>query len=502
MKYNGRFDMLTSLVQEAKAIAVGAWCSDERVESALAVQMGRDQVETLVKQGRVAYGINTGVGFLHNVVLDSPLAAQLQRNILRSHACGVGELLPREAVAMMQLLLLRSAGTGQRGLRQETLAALSTALAHGVLPCVPSRGSVGASGDLAPAAHAALLLIGEGECTVLEEDRVVRMPANQGLTRLGISPLTLEHKEGLGLINGTQLTTALALLGWSKASYLLRIANMTTAMSMLGAKGFASITHEEVLKAHRHEGTLRVGWEKQSWLKEFAGRMEYRDEKQDPYCLRCAVHVHGAVWTELKQSAEILEAETSAITDNPILFPEIDMIGYGGNFHAINTARVSDRLASALTTLGTISERRTNLLMNGAKTGLPHFLVADGGQNSGFMMIQVTAAALVSEAKSLSFPASVDSIPTNCDQEDHVSMGPTAGHKLHSILEKIRYVLAIELICACQAVYLRGLPLPPRLQEVYESVRERVAPLTQDRILSYDIEAVSNLIEDEGLLPL
>jgi histidine ammonia-lyase len=403
----------------------------------------------------------------------------------------------------MWVLLLHEAAKGHRGIRPQTVEAIIAALRRGMLGCVPGRGSVGASGDLAPAAHAALALLGEGDCTLWRCGRVVRLSAAAALRFLGLTPVELGPKEGLALINGSHLTTAMALKAWRAARTLLRTANLAAAMTALGACRRPTVTSIEVLRNHRHEGSLACALDKQRWLETPGMALAERDHEQDPYCLRCVPQVHGAVWQEVRHSEHELAAEMDACTDNPQVFAEQGKLAYGGSFHAIHPARVSDRLASALATLAAISERRTNLLMNPQKTGLPRFLVRDGGFNSGLMMIQTTAAALVSEAKAASFPASVDTIPTNCDQEDHVSMGPVAGLKALRVVENTRYVLAIELICAAQAIELRGLDrYPPRIAAALDRIRRDVAFLERDRVLANDIETVAALIETEELLCL
>ncbi len=440
------------------------------------------------------YGLNTGVGALRHVVIERDHLAQLQVNLLRSHACGVGEALPRATVAAMWIHWMNSAAQGHRGVRLETVDACIDLLNRGVLATVPSRGSVGASGDLAPAAHAALLLIGEGVCSMPDSGEIRTMPAAEALRRTGRAPLTLGAKEALSLINGTHLTTALACQVWTEAETLWRVATFAAALSTYGFRANPQVTRAEVLDMH-HPATLYAGLRKQEWFSGATNPPVFRNYQQDPYCFRCTPQVHGAVWKEIEQSEEWIVEELGATTDNPVVL-ETGEFAHGGNFHAIFPARVLDRLASALTQLASISERRTNLGMDSRKTGLPDFLTPEGGLNSGLMMTQTTAAALVSECKTLSFPASVDSIPTNCDQEDHVSMGPIAGLKAVRICGNARDVLAIEILAACQAVHLRGAEvLPPRLRRVYEAIRQTVPPIECDRTFAEDIRAIAGMIE-------
>jgi histidine ammonia-lyase len=467
------------------------------------IRAGAAFVARLAAEGAPVYGVTTGVGALKGAAIGAAALHDFQVNLIRSHCCGAGEELPRDLAMGMWVLLLNEAAKGHRGIRIETVDCILGALRGGMLACVPSRGSVGASGDLAPAAHAARALLGEGTCTLWRSGGAKRLTAAAALKRLGISPIVLGPKEGLALINGTHLTTAIALKVWREADTLLRTANLAAAMSALGARPTPTVTSIRILRSHRHEGSAVCAQDKQRWL-EMPGRpLPERDHDQDPYCLRCVPQVHGAIWQELRDSERELAAEMDACTDNPQVFAEEQRLAYGGSFHAIHPARVSDRLASALAILAAISERRTNLLMNPQKTGLPQFLVKDGGFNSGFMMIQTTAAALASEAKALSFPASVDSIPTNCDQEDHVSMGPAAGLKALRVVENARYVLAIELICAAQAIEIRGAERrPPRIAAVLERIRRDVPYLERDRALAPDIEAAAALIQAEELVKL
>jgi histidine ammonia-lyase len=393
---------------------------------------------------------------------------------------------------------LNSTALGHRGIRLETVDSILALLNQGVLAQVPSRGSVGASGDLAPSAHAALMLIGEGSCTIPVDGGLRTLAASDALLRLGMTPVELAPKEALSLINGTQLTTAYACQAWTEADVLWRTATLALALSTLGFRTNPTMTRTEVLESH-HPATLYAGLRKQEWFQ--GSSLPYRNHEQDPYCFRCAPQVHGAIWKEIEQCEEWVTEELGAATDNPIILPETKEVVHGGNFHAIYPARVLDRLATAMTQLASISERRINLGMDSRKTGLPDFLTPESGLNSGLMMTQTTAAALVSECKALSFPASVDTIPTNCDQEDHVSMGPIAGQKAVQICRNVRDVLAIEILAAFQAIHLRGhRSLPPRLQEVYKILRGHITPIEYDRIFSDDIHRISQLIEDEVLL--
>ncbi|MCL4790448.1 MAG: histidine ammonia-lyase [Gammaproteobacteria bacterium] len=463
-----------------------------------------DYVADIIRNERPVYGVSTGVGHFADVLIPPGKISAQQRNLIRSHCCGVGKPLGRDIVMAMCLIRLNTITLGRSGTRPETVAAIIQLLESGALPEVPSRGSVGASGDLAPSAHAALSLLGEGWCTVPEGGSFNRVTAQEALTRAGLKPLKLAAKEGLSLINGTQLTTALALKAWYEGAILLRTANLAAAMTFEALHGSRSALDPRVLALHRHEGTLHVGKDVLGWLD---GESAIHDTHfrikwaQDPYSLRCIPQVHGAVWDELEQAERVLQEEINAAADNPLLFPEAQESLSCGNFHAIYVARVSDKLVTAFTTLASISERRINLAMSSRRTGLPDFLIDDGGVQSGFMMAQVTAAALVSECKALSFPASVDSIPTNNDQEDHVSMGPVAGFKALEVVEKLRQVLAIELMVSAQALDFRHPHgAAPRLQAVHERIRADVAHLAEDRVLATDIALIEQRIAEEAYL--
>lgn len=461
-------------------------------------------VAGIVAHERPVYGVSTGAGHFADVLIPPERIEALQRNLIRSHCCGVGTPLGRDLVMAMWLIRLNTICQGHSGTRVDTVRAIVRLLESGVLAEVPSRGSVGASGDLAPAAHAALVLLGEGWCIAPDGGGFRRISATEGLVRAGLAPLRLAAKEGLSLINGTQLTTALALKAWYEGQSLLRMANLAAAMTFEALHGSRTVLDPRVLALHRHEGTARMGQELQAWL---SGKSGIHDSHhrikwaQDPYSLRCIPQVHGAVWEELRQAESLLREEINAAADNPLVFPADGVSLSCGNFHAIYVARMSDRLASALTTLASISERRINFAMNSVRTGLPDFLVNDGGVQSGFMMAQVTAAALVSECKALSFPASVDSIPTNNDQEDHVSMGPAAGFKALEIVDRLRQVLAIELIVAAQALDLRQPHEPaPRLGDAKRRIRRDVPRLVEDRVLAADIAVIERRIQEQSYL--
>lgn len=466
-------------------------------------------VREIVDGSEAVYGINTGFGKFAEVHIDNQRLAQLQYNLIVSHAVGTGSLLPRNTVMMMWLLRLNVLCRGQSGIRLATVERLVRMLELGILADVPSRGSVGASGDLAPSAHATLALLGEGECSFPHVGSFKKSTGAEALRNFGLEPWRLEAKEGLSLINGTQLTTAYAIQGLIEGRRQLQNANLCLAMSVEALQGSHLIFDDRIMHVRNHPGCLKVAEELKQWLEgpsEINIDHENCDRVQDPYSLRCAPQVHGSLSDELDQCEDIINREINSSTDNPLLFADPTQFSgeneslSGGNFHAIFTARTNDRMASAFATLSNISERRIAHMMSRESNRLYPFLVVEGGINSGLMMAQVTAAALVSENKSLSFPASVDSIPTSDDKEDHVSMGPLAGQKMLQCLENLNSVLAIEMMSACQAIDLRfPLKSTQRIMKVHSLVRKEVAYLEQDRILHTDLKAIENMLKSGRL---
>jgi histidine ammonia-lyase len=430
---------------------------------------------------------------------------QLQQNLVRSHSAGVGAPLPRDATRAMMLLRAQVLATGRSGARAEVCDRLCEMLAAGVHPLVPRRGSVGASGDLAPLAHLALGLTGEGDV----EHRGKTVPAAFGLAAAGLAPMLLEAKEGLTLLNGTQHMTAIGALTVLDAEDTCRIADLAGAMSLEALKGTVRAFDERVVAARPHPGQQTVGTNLRALLAGSAIAESHKDcgKVQDPYSLRCMPQVHGASRDALAYGRQVLEREANASTDNPLVFPDAaaedggEMIS-GGNFHGQPVAMALDFAAIAIAELANISERRVEQLVNPhLSSGLPPFLAPSSGLNSGFMIAQVSAAALVSENKILCHPASVDSIPSSAGREDHVSMGAHAALKLQQVHDQVRTVLAIELLCACQGIDLRRpLTTTPVLEAVHAALREHVAAMMVDRPLAPDIERVRALIDDGTLL--
>ena len=467
------------------------------------MEASRAVVDEVVAGGDAApavYGVNTGFGALAEVRISAAQVKQLQKNLVRSHAAGVGAPLPREAVRGMMLLRAAVLATGRSGARPLCCERLCELLNAGVHPVIPTRGSVGASGDLAPLAHLALGMIGEG----FAEYRGETMPAADALAAAGIPALLLEAKEGLTLLNGTQHMTSLGGLTILDADDTARIADLAGAMSLEALKGTARAFDARVVGARPHPGQILVAAGLRAMLSDSTIADSHKDcgKVQDPYSLRCMPQVHGASRDVLAFARQVLEREASSSTDNPLVFVDTGEMISGGNFHGQPVALALDAAAMAIAELANISERRVEQLVNPQlSSGLPPFLAPDSGLNSGFMIAQVTAAALVSENKILAHPASVDSIPSSAGREDHVSMGATAAIKLAMIHDHVRNVLAIELLCAAQGMDLRRpLSTTKPLEAVHAAIRARVSPMMVDRPLSPDIVAVRALIDDGTLL--
>ncbi len=480
---------------ERCALAPGA---RERIAAARAV------IDRVAAGEDAVYGVNTGFGELARVRIPPEKLAALQVRLVLSHAAGAGEPLPDEAVRGMLLLRAHTLARGHSGVRPELVEALLALLAAGVLPVVPSRGSVGASGDLAPLAHLALPLLGRGRVRCGGRE----MPAVEGLARAGLAPLELAPKEGLALINGTQAMTSLLALAALEARRLVRAADLIGALSTDALRGTDAAFDPRLHALRPHPGQIASAANLWRLLQGSAIRESHRDcaldrRVQDPYSVRCMPQVHGAVRGVLADCEAKLAVELNAVTDNPLVFPgegpgagvDAGEVVSGGNFHGAPVAHAADALAAALTDLAAISERRTEKLTNSAFSGLPPFLVEDAGVNSGFMIAQVTAAALVSENKTLSHPAAVDSIPTSADKEDHVSMGMWAALKLGRVAANARTVLGIELLAAAQGIdLLRPLISSPPLEALHAAVRARVPAWREDREMAPDIAAAEAFV--------
>jgi histidine ammonia-lyase len=480
---------------------------NRKVEIGTAAHAGmaraRAVVDEVVAGGDAApavYGVNTGFGALAEVRISAAQVAQLQVNLVRSHAAGVGQPLPRDAVRGMMLLRAAVLATGRSGARPLCCERLCELLTAGVHPVIPTRGSVGASGDLAPLAHLALGMIGEG----LAEYRGEIMPAAKALAAANIPALVLEAKEGLTLLNGTQHMTSVGGLAIHDADATARVADLAGAMSLEALKGTARAFDERVVAARPHPGQQAVAALLRELLVDSPIAESHKDcgKVQDPYSLRCMPQVHGASRDVLAFARQVLEREAASSTDNPLVFVDTGEMISGGNFHGQPVALALDAAAMAVAELANISERRVEQLVNPhLSSGLPPFLAPDSGLNSGFMIAQVSAASLVSENKILAHPASVDSIPSSAGREDHVSMGATSALKLAQIHDHVRNVLAIELLCAAQGIDLRRpLKTTRPLEALHAVIRAKVPAMMVDRPIAPDIVAVRALIDDGTLL--
>ena len=484
----GRLE-LESLVAVARGKA-RVHLSPEALER---VVRARELVKGWVQEGRAVYGVTTGFGALCNVLITPDEARQLQENILMSHSAGVGPALEEEIVRAMMALRIQDLALGHSGIRPKTIQALAALLNSGVCPVVPEKGSVGASGDLTPMAHLALVLLGRGEA--FHQGR--RLPGAQALARAGLAPIDLGAGEGLALINGTQAMTAITALTVHDAENLSRTADIASALSLEVLMGTNTEFDRRIHNLRPHPGQISAAGNMARITSESEIISSHKDcsRIQDAYTLRCSPQIHGASKDALAHARRVVEVELNSSTTNPLVFPDTGEFLLGGNFHGQPMALAADFLGIALAEWANVSERRTERLVNPQLSGLPAFLVEKCGLNSGFMIAQYTAAALVSENKVLAHPASVDSIPTSANKEDHVSMGTISARKCRSILANAEHVLAIELLCACQAMDLLTSGRPGvGSHQAYLALRERVPRLEDDRVLARDIEAVVELL--------
>lgn len=459
-------------------------------------------VNTIVAEGRTAYGINTGFGLLAQTRIANDDLQNLQRSLVLSHAAGVGDALDDSLVRLIMVLKINSLARGFSGIRLSVIDALIALVNAEVWPHIPAKGSVGASGDLAPLAHMSLTLLGEGKARWQGE----WLPATEALKKAGLEPITLAAKEGLALLNGTQASTAFALRGLFEAQELFASAIVCGSLTTEAVLGSRRPFDARIHAARGQRGQIDAAALYRHVLTETSAlsASHHNCEKvQDPYSLRCQPQVMGACLTQMRQVMDVLLAEANAVSDNPLVFAEQGDVISGGNFHAEPVAMAADNLALAIAEIGALSERRIALMMDKHMSQLPPFLVKNGGVNSGFMIAQVTAAALASENKALAHPHSVDSLPTSANQEDHVSMAPAAGRRLWEMAANTRGVLAVEWLAACQGIDLReGLTSSPLLEEARTALREQVAHYTQDRFFAPDIECATALLAQGTLLQL
>ena len=458
----------------------------------------RKLIDGWIKEEKSIYGITTGFGALSDVAISKKDTSRLQENILRSHAAGVGDPLPAETVRAVLALRIKDLARGHSGIRLKTTRHLIKLLNEGIVPFVPAKGSVGASGDLAPLAHLALVLIGEGEAFY----RGKRISGRLALTRAGLEPLTLEAAEGLALVNGTQVMTSLGALTVFDAERLSKLTDISAAMSLEVLMGSRTEFNPRIQRVRPHPGQAAAADNMARMTMASDIITSHRDcsRIQDAYTLRCSPQVHGASKDAIGYCRQVVETEMNSSTNNPLIFHEEGDFLLGGNFHGQPVALAMDFLAMALAELADISERRIERLVNPKLSGLPAFLVSDGGLNSGFMITQYTAAALVSENKVLAHPASVDSIPTSANKEDHVSMGTIAARKCREIADNVEAVIAIELLCAAQALDLFTNLKPGDVTlAAYRVIRDHISHLETDRFLAKDVADMTALMRS-GLL--
>lgn len=460
---------------------------------------GNRVITDAIGRGDTVYAVNTGFGKLASVRIGSDDLIELQRRVIVSHMVGVGDPLPDDVVRAILLIKIVCLSQGHSGVRPVVVQTLQAVLNSGLLPVVPAQGSVGASGDLAPLSHLVGALLGIGEIKV--DDRV--LPAAEALATAGIEPLVLGPKEGVALINGTQTSCALALRALFAAEGVLNAGIAAGALTLEAVAGRPSALDARIQRIRRQRGQITIAERLRALVEgsqllatEFEGR-----RLQDPYSLRCMPQVMGSALDLLQFAADVLEREANAVSDNPLMFPEDDIVLSGGNFHGQPVAYAADIIALALCEIGSLAERRTAMLMDASMSGLPPFLVNQAGLNSGFLMAQVTSAALVAENRALATPNSVDSIPTSAGQEDHVSMATHASRRVHTMARNAAYVVAIELLSAAQGVDLRGGEIADGTRAVYNQVRKAAAFLDEDRVLAGEMEDITALILQGGFAP-
>jgi histidine ammonia-lyase len=489
-------------LEALRSIHAGGLALDLAPQSRAGIEASAAFVQRAARGTAPIYGVNTGFGKLASTRIGVDALEQLQLNLIRSHSVGVGEPLAAAVVRLMLALKAASLARGHSGVRAEVIDTLLAVHNAGLVPYVPSQGSVGASGDLAPLAHMTLALMGEGEMLV----DGARRPALPLLREAGIAPLSLQAKEGLALINGTQTSTALALHALLCFEPVLESALVVGAMTVDAARGSDGPFDPRIHALRGQPGQIDVARYYRALLAGSGIRASHRDgddRVQDPYCLRCQPQVVGACLDQLRHAALVLERESNAVTDNPLVFAADGVLVSGGNFHAEPVALACDAMAVAIAEVGAIAERRIAMLIDAAVSRLPPFLTADAGLNSGLMIAHVTAASLASENKSLAHPASVDSLPTSANQEDHVSMATFAARRLQPMIRNTAHILGIELIAAAQGVeFLRPLRSSGALEQAHALLREQVPSVTHDRYLAPDIERSAAIVADGTLSPV
>jgi len=478
-------------------------------ESREKIKEGRNLIEKWIQKNEIIYGVTTGFGEFANVKISSQNNELLQENLIKSHSAGVGSPLPFFIVKIMMLLRANALARGHSGIRLETLELLLEMLNNNIIPVIPSQGSVGSSGDLAPLSHLVLSMIGKGEVQIIKNNFESFNPNKSikslaALKRYGLKPIKLGAKEGLALINGTQMMTAFASYICIRAKKLIKLADVAAALSHEALRGTDKAFDARLHKLRPYKGQLNSAKNMLNLIKGSQIRASHKKgdpRVQDSYSIRCIPQVHGASGDAIRFICKQIEVELNSVTDNPLIFPEDGDHIEGGNFHGQPIALVMDFMKIALSELANISERRIERLVNGALSGLPRFLTNNGGLNSGLMIAQYTAASLVSENKTLAHPASVDSIPTSANQEDHNSMGSIAARHCFQILENLENVLAIELIAAAQGIeFLKPLKLGKGTELAYKEIRKVLPPLNKDRIIYRDISKILKLVKNNSIL--
>ncbi len=479
-------------------------------ESIKKINNSRKLVEDWIEKGEKVYGVTTGFGEFANVNVSRENIRQLQENLILSHAAGCGENLPPRIVKIMMLLRLNALVKGYSGIRLATLELLTEMINNNIIPVVPSQGSVGSSGDLVQLAHLVLAMIGKGKVQIIKninDEKAVEtefISSKRGLRKYNLKPAVLEAKEGLALINGTQMMTSFAAYISIRAKKLIKIADVCAALSHEALRATDKAFYEKLHLLRPFPGQITSAKNVLSLIKNSEIRNSHLDNDtrvQDAYSIRCVPQIHGASRDAIDYVISRVEIEINSVNDNPVIFPETGEHIEGGNFHGQSMALAMDFMGIALSELANVSERRTERMVNGALSGLPRFLAVKGGLNSGLMIAQYTAASLVSENKVLAHPASVDSIPTSANQEDHNSMGSIASQKCYRIMHNLENVLAIELLTAAQAVeFLKPLKCGDGTNIIYEKIREVVSPLKNDRVIYQDIKKVLQLIKDDSIL--
>ncbi|MCF8262538.1 MAG: histidine ammonia-lyase [Melioribacteraceae bacterium] len=476
------------------------------------INKSRKLVEKWVEEGEVVYGITTGFGEFANVSISKSDLEQLQENLILSHSAGVGEPLPPFIVKIMMLLRVNALSRGFSGIRYSTLQLLLEMINHNIIPVIPSQGSVGSSGDLAPLSHLVLTMIGKSEVQifndVINDDpaKFKKVNAKTAFNKFGLTPVKLAAKEGLALINGTQMMTAFAAYICIEAKKLLTHADIAAALSHEALRGTDKAYDKRIHKLRPFKGQLETAENMLAMIEGSEIRVSHLDNDprvQDSYSIRCIPQIHGATRDTINYVVSVTEIELNSVNDNPLIFPDDNQHIEGGNFHGQPIALVMDFMAIALSELANVSERRIERLVNGSLSMLPRFLTKNGGLNSGLMIAQYTAAALVSENKTLAHPASVDSIPTSANQEDHNSMGSIAARKCYEVLKNVENVISIELLTAAQGIeFLKPLKCGKGTSLVHQEIREHVKELKEDRIIHKDIDTIKNLLKNGDLLKI